>query len=219
MKKEKKRPTGLIITAVIFGLLDVAALALLICVIFISPVKKKAVEVSLPADFQENAQGYDSLDMTADYPSSATVSYGGAGSVSKKQQVQDDGLGDPYVDDPNNLNSYNNNSNKDDSTVTASNDPYDGFVFPDSDTTVITKTRMKETLTSKSLCRRAINELYARHGYQFTKQENTDYFNQYDWYRNMIKEPDMSVIASEFSSTEKKNVEALQAYEDSKGWS
>ena len=164
-------------------------------------------------------QGYDSLDMTADYPSSATVSYGGAGSVSKKQQVQDDGLGDPYVDDPNNLNSYNNNSNEDDSTVTASNDPYDGFVFPDSDTTVITKTRMKETLTSKSLCRRAINELYARHGYQFTKQENTDYFNQYDWYRNMIKEPDMSVIASEFSSTEKKNVEALQAYEDSKGWS
>ena len=178
MKKEKKRPTGLIITAVIFGLLDVAALALLICVIFISPAKKKAIEVSLPANFQENAQGYDSLDMTADYPSSATVSYGGAGSVSKKQQVQDDGLGDPYVDDPNNLNSYNNNSNEDDSTVTASNDPYDGFVFPDSDTTVITKTRMKETLTSKSLCRRAINELYARHGYQFTKQENTDYFNQ-----------------------------------------
>ena len=75
MKKEKKRPTGFIITAVIFGLLDVAALALLICVIFISPAKKKAVEVSLPADFQENAQGYDSLDMTADYPSSATVSY------------------------------------------------------------------------------------------------------------------------------------------------
>ena len=84
---------------------------------------------------------------------------------------------------------------------------------------MITKTRMKETLTNKSLCRRAINELYARHGYQFTKQENTDYFNQYDWYRNMIKESDMSVVASEFSSTEKKNVEALQAYEDSKGWS
>ena len=49
-------------------------------------------------------------------------------------------------------------------------------------------------------------------------KENTDYFNQYDWYRNMPKETDMSIVASEFSSVEKKNVEALQAYEDSKDW-
>ena len=56
------------------------------------------------------------------------------------------------------------------------------------------------------------------YGYQFSKQENTDYFNQYDWYRNMPKETDMNVVAAEFSSVEKKNVEALQAYEDSKNW-
>lgn len=106
----------------------------------------------------------------------------------------------------------------DDDTIDTSDDPYAGFVFPDSDTTIITKTQMKATLKTRSLCRRAVNEIYARHGYQFSKQENTDYFNQYDWYRNMPKETDMSIVASEFSSVEKKNVEALQAYEDSKDW-
>ena len=83
----------------------------------------------------------------------------------------------------------------------------------------LTDSRIQETVTNASLCRRAINEIYARHGYAFTKQENTDFFNQYDWYKNMQKESDMSVVAGRFSSVEKANVEKLQAYEDSKGWS
>ena len=105
-----------------------------------------------------------------------------------------------------------------DNTIDTDEDPYAGFVFPNSDTVIISKAEMKATLTTRSLCRRAVNEIYARHGYQFSKQENTDYFNQYDWYRNMPKETDMNVVAAEFSSVEKKNVEALQAYEDSKNW-
>lgn len=103
-------------------------------------------------------------------------------------------------------------------TIDTSDGLYTGFVFPNSDTELITQAMMNETLTNASLCRRAVNEIYARHGYQFTKQENIDYFNQYDWYKNMTKETNMSVVSSRFSAVEKKNVETLQAYENSKGW-
>lgn len=206
MKKEKKQSTGLTVAVVVFGIVDAVALALLVASLLISPAKGKDVEAQLPADFQENFQEYGSVDMTADYPSTATVVYGG--SRSNSDQQEDSSASTPATEDTD-----------DSEMIDTSDDPYAGFVFPDSDTTVISKKRMNETLTSKSLCRRAINEIYARHGYQFSKQENTDYFNQYEWYRNMPKETDMSVVASHFTSAEKKNVEALQAYEDSKSWS
>lgn len=203
MQKKKKQSTGLIIAAVLFGALDVAALAALLISVLISPAKGETVTAELPADFQENYQEYYNMDMTADYPSTATVSYGGtaiSGSAPSTEGVS------------------GTETDAEDNTTDTGEDPYAGFVFPDSDTVIITKAEMKTTLTTRSLCRRAVNEIYARHGYQFSKQENTDYFNQYDWYRNMPKETDMSVVASEFSSVEKKNVEALQAYEDSKNW-
>lgn len=95
---------------------------------------------------------------------------------------------------------------------------YAGFVFPDSDTVALTDSRIQETVKDPASCRKAVNEIYARHGYAFTKQENIDYFNTYDWYRNMAKETDMSNVSRQFSDIERKNVEKLQAYENAKGW-
>ena len=205
MKKKKKQSTGLIVAAVLLGVVDVAAFALLLAGVLISPAKGETVKAELSANFQENDQEYYDVDWTENYPSTATVAYGGTAIIGDAPDTND-------TSDTENL------TEDDDDTIDTSDDPYAGFVFPDSDTTIITKTQMKATLKTRSLCRRAVNEIYARHGYQFSKQENTDYFNQYDWYRNMPKETDMSIVASEFSSVEKKNVEALQAYEDSKDW-
>lgn len=101
---------------------------------------------------------------------------------------------------------------------TDGNSLYAGFVFPNSDVVVLSDSEIQSKVVSHEICRRAINEIYARYGYAFTKQENIDYFNQYDWYRNMVKETDMSVVSSWFSVTEKENVEKLQAYEKSQGW-
>ena len=205
MKKKKKQSTGLIVAAVLLGVVDVAAFALLLAGVLISPAKGETVKAELSADFQENDQEYYDVDRTENYPSTATVAYGGTAIIGDAPDTNDTSDTEDLTED-------------NDDTIDTSDDPYAGFVFPDSDTTIITKTQMKATLKTRSLCRRAVNEIYARHGYQFSKQENTDYFNQYDWYRNMQKETDMSIVASEFSSVEKKNVEALQAYEDSKDW-
>ena len=203
MTKKKKQSTGLIIAVVMLGILDMAALAVLLEGVLISPAKGETVKAELPADFRENDQEYYDMDMTADYPSAATVSYGGNAIAGGIQDTED---------------ASDTETDAEDNTIDTDEDPYAGFVFPNSDTVIISKAEMKATLTTRSLCRRAVNEIYARHGYQFSKQENTDYFNQYDWYRNMPKETDMNVVAAEFSSVEKKNVEALQAYEDSKNW-
>ncbi len=80
----------------------------------------------------------------------------------------------------------------------------------------LTDSRIRETVKDYATCRRAINEIYARHGYAFTKQENIDYFNTYEWYKTMEKESDMTKVSRQFNSIEKSNVEKLQAYEDSK---
>ena len=49
-------------------------------------------------------------------------------------------------------------------------------------------------------------------------QENIDFFNQYDWYKNMDKESDMENVSAQFSKTEKSNVDKLLEFEDENGW-
>lgn len=93
-----------------------------------------------------------------------------------------------------------------------------GFLFPESSTKAITDEEMTAKLTDNNACRHAINEIYARHGYQFTNAEIFAYFNQFDWYKNLTKETDMSKVDVKFSVIEKQNVEKIQKYKASKGW-
>ena len=95
----------------------------------------------------------------------------------------------------------------------------EGMIFPDSDTQKITEAQMKEKLTDSETTRLAINEIYARHGYEFTDPEYSDYYNQFDWYKNTEKESDMNKVNAMFSAVEQENVDALQAYADANGWS
>lgn len=58
-----------------------------------------------------------------------------------------------------------------------------------------------------------INEMYARHGYQFTDAELTNYFNQKQWYSSIPnKTIDMDGIYNNMSSVEQANVTLLQQY-------
>lgn len=95
---------------------------------------------------------------------------------------------------------------------------YSGFVFPDSHEVALTDARIEETIKDQETCQRAINELYARRGYEFTKEENMEFFNQYDWYKKLKKETDMDKVRETFSKIELENAEKLQAYAESKGW-
>lgn len=56
-----------------------------------------------------------------------------------------------------------------------------------------------------------INELYARHGREFKKQENIDYFSAQDWYQPVSGKTDEAIV-SEFNEFEKANVELLCEY-------
>ena len=59
-----------------------------------------------------------------------------------------------------------------------------------------------------------INEIYARHGYQFSDDELTQYFNGKEWYTSIAdKTNDMDEIYKSMSSVEQDNVKLLQEYQ------
>lgn len=186
--KKERSALTMKIFVLVFGVVDVLLAAVLVLCFVFTSSRGSALKADLPADFKENAEEYWEGGNTAEYDSSVVFSYGSDG-----EAVPGD------VD-------------------TDMNNMYAGFVFPDSDVVVLSDSDIQSRVTSPEVCRRAINEIYARHGYAFTKQENLDYFNSYDWYRNMVKETDMGTVSSWFSVTEKQNAEKLQAYEKSQGW-
>lgn len=102
--------------------------------------------------------------------------------------------------------------------VTTEGADANGFLFPESNTRAITDEELAAKLNNNDACRHAINEIYARHGYQFSNPEILAYFNQFDWYKNVAKVTDMSKVDDKFSDIEKANVEKIQKYKASKGW-
>jgi len=90
-----------------------------------------------------------------------------------------------------------------------------GFLFPRSNSNYITQEDLEnlkkcahETeYTYRDLLNFAVNEIYARHGYQFTSEKFDLFYNQYLWYKNMDKE---STITWEmFNTYEQKNLDLL----------
>ena len=95
------------------------------------------------------------------------------------------------------------------------------FIFPSSDTTLITEAEMRQKLTSAELCQRAVNEIYARHGYQFHEDKNPvdyAYFNSKAWYQALPKYENQEDVRKLFNSTEIANVDALMAFKEAQGW-
>lgn len=178
------------IIAILFGVIDALLIVALVATFFITGSEGKTVKAKWNTDFKSNASRYEEIDETKEYKSNKKIAFDG-----KKITVADSPA---------------------DKNVTK---PQSELVFPDSDKTLLTDEMINEKVQDKQTLRLAINEIYARHGYQFTSEEYTNHFNQFDWYKNMTKESDMNKVSAGFSETEKKNVEKLQAYSDAKGWS
>lgn len=183
-----KNGKGSIIAAVLLGILDILLLAALVCSVVIKTEKNEELSDNLAA-FEENAEDYYQGVSEMEYASDVTISYRNTGAVSPE------GTGEGQ-----------------DEGI------YAGFVFPNSNVEVLTDEQIAEKVTDGEVCRMAINEIYARHGFLFTKQENVDYFSTYEWYAEMEKESDMNAVSSVFTDIERSNVEKLQAYENSQGW-
>lgn len=89
---------------------------------------------------------------------------------------------------------------------TASNvmDADDGYIFPDADTSYVSKSSVKK-LSDEEL-QYAVNEVYARHGLKFTKK-NKERFEKKEWYVGTVDDQnDISL-----NKYEKKNVDTMAA--------
>ena len=65
----------------------------------------------------------------------------------------------------------------------------------------------------KGIIRMVVNELYAKYGYQFGKEEIQAYFNQKEWYQDIpTRSTDMNDVIKKMTDTERANVEFLSPY-------
>lgn len=83
----------------------------------------------------------------------------------------------------------------------------EGFVFPDSDSELIDEAEI-EGLSDSDL-EDAINELYARHGYIFTKGSINRYYRRFDWYEPTTPASEFSLYV--FNQTEQRNWSRLMS--------
>ncbi len=154
-------------------------------------------------------------------------------SDSEEQSTRDDDETDEKDTDDNDYNRYNKNDTADDSgddfvISTPPSRPIediedaeniediediedtDDFLFP-SDRQYITY----EDLEGRSQNEVALirNEIYARHGYVFTKEEYQEYFGSKSWY---VPDPNFNIDS--LNTYEKTNSEFILQYEKDKGW-
>lgn len=189
----RKKEVGLII----LGIVDVALVVALIVSFFVSwEPETEHVKSGLSSDFAVNASMYGNEDSVDKYTAEGVeIVYDGKtvkSSVNAKEKEEED---------------------KDDD-----DGEYSGFLFPDSNKELITDEELAEKVTDKDSCQRAINEIYARHGYQFSSWDNVEFFEKYDWYNELEKNSDMDQVSQQFNDTEKENVAKLQQYNREQGW-
>ncbi|MDO4616314.1 MAG: YARHG domain-containing protein [Lachnospiraceae bacterium] len=94
------------------------------------------------------------------------------------------------------------------------------FIFPESDSTVLTEAQVRAAVSTKAQCQRAVNEIYARHGYQFHREKNAsdyDYFMSLGWYQSMTKTESASAVEAQFNAVEKANIDLLLAVRETLG--
>ena len=82
-------------------------------------------------------------------------------------------------------------------------DADDGYIFPDVDTTYLSKSSVEKL--SDSELQYAVNEVYARHGLKFTKKINKERFEKKSWYKGTVSDQD-SISLNKY---EKKNVDTM----------
>lgn len=95
-----------------------------------------------------------------------------------------------------------------DDSAEADEELYADFIFPDSHERYLSESEVS-SLSNEDL-RMAINEIYAREGYDFKNKDIKKHFEKYDWYEPVYKnQPDVP-----FNQYEKKNVDLLAEYRE-----
>lgn len=92
----------------------------------------------------------------------------------------------------------------------------EGFVFSDSDSRLLTDADISALMTSdtytvQELLRFAVNEIYARNGYEFSTKFYREFYRQFDWYEGGYS-AEQAVFA--FTDCERKNVDFLLSVEN-----
>ena len=99
-----------------------------------------------------------------------------------------------------------NNDNSDQVNQGTDEDPYAGFIFPDSHERYLSQSEVSGL--SKDDAQMAINEIYARKGWDFKKKNLKKHFQQYSWYQPVTRnEADI-----QFNKYEKANIDLLKKY-------
>lgn len=88
------------------------------------------------------------------------------------------------------------------------------YIFPDSDTRLLTKQDL-EGLSAEE-CKKARNEIYARHGRRFKDAALQSYFDSCDWYEGTIEPDDFQ--ENQLSKIEIANKNLIADYEKEKGY-
>lgn len=206
----KKLP---LVLAVLIGLVD-AALAAGIAFILIEPEsggKAGGAETLIAEDFEDNSRTYQELSRSASYSSIIRANAGtdAQGGSSAKYEPTPTLAPTPSVTSPGN------------SSETVPGMPDSDFVFPQSSTRLLTQEEMNRKLTTKETAQRAINEIYARHGYLFHQDKNAEnyaYFNSKSWYVKLPKIDSQEEVRRQFSEIENANVDALIAFQNARNW-
>lgn len=190
---QKKQKSGtLILTAVVLGIVNILLVAGCVFLLLMGDVKAGKTETALPKDFRENRNEYYE-DFNRDNAEVYTCLEGLTVGSDDYITPTPEPTPEPGADT-------------------------EGFVFPNSDTELLTDEQLAEKLIDAETCRRSINEIYARHGFEFSKPENQEYFNQFVWYQELEKTTDMEAVKATFNDAERSNIEKLQAYENAHGW-
>ena len=201
-----------VILAVVLGIVD-AALVVFLVFILLQPKfgagGEETAGTELSAEFESNAEDYYDSVYESSYASMIQAEVSGfqpsAGGVTGGTNEPKPTLTPTPA--PN--------------ALTGSGLPAADFIFPESDSQVITHAEMEAKLTSRQTWQRAVNEIYARKGYQFHEDKNKtdyDYFNSKEWYQKLKKIETQEEVKAMFNSVEIKNVEALVAFKEEMGW-
>lgn len=191
---KKKSSSGLKLATVLFAVIDVLLLAALVLVFVTGRASHETGSSTLSTEFQPNDETYYSNNAES-YQLSETVTVGRNNVVAATQTPTEM----PASEQSGAVNA-------------------DGFLFPDSNQQELTDAQLQEKVTDREKCRQAINEIYARHGYQFSTESIYNYFMQYSWYQALPKNSDMTKVDDTFNAVEKKNIEKLQAFKSAHGW-
>lgn len=88
-------------------------------------------------------------------------------------------------------------------------------LLTDEDIEELKSTQYDDLPDGKDIIQMVINEMYARHGYEFNNEDIQAYFDSKEWYKDIEKRNDnMDDIYKNMSDIERKNVDFISEYKE-----